>query len=228
MVSSLRKSLDAVVFDLDGTLIDSAPDLAACINRLMVREGRREVTLGEVKMMIGDGAPKLVERSFAATGAEIEAARRDALNASFLGDIEANGAVLTRPYPGVAETLQHLTEAGLKLGICTNKPRAATLAVLRQLGLADHFPIVVGGDEMNGIRKPDPRHLLATIEHLGAEPGRVMMVGDNGNDVQAARAAQVPVVVVAFGYARMPVEDLGADAVIEHFNQLPEALRRLS
>lgn len=223
-----RGPLEAVVFDLDGTLIDSAPDLAAAINRLLVREGRREMSLDEVVAMIGDGAPKLVELAFAATGEPIGGRPLAALRASFLEDIEANGAVLTRPYPGVAAVLERLAGAGLRLGVCTNKPGKATRAVLADLGLAGRFSAVLGGDELDGVRKPDPRHLLATLARLGVGPGRAAMVGDTRNDVVAARAAGMGVVVVAFGYARTPPGELGADAVIERFEELPEALRRLA
>ncbi len=228
MASRRPHPLEAVLFDLDGTLIDSAPDLAAALNRLLAGEGRRELSLGEVVAMIGDGAPKLIERAFAATGDGVEGRRLEALRAAFLADYEANGAVLTRPYPGVVETLERLTGEGLRLGLCTNKPGRATRAVLAELGLAGHFGAVLGGDELDGVRKPDPRHLLALLELLGAGPERAAMVGDSENDVAAARAAGLPVIVVAFGYAHAPPGELGAEAVIERFTQLPEALRRLA
>jgi phosphoglycolate phosphatase len=217
----------AVIFDLDGTLIDSAPDLRVALNHLLAEEGRRSLDLEAVKMMIGDGVQKLVERGFAATGEAAESGDLAALTERYLGFYEGHAADLTRPYPGAAEALAGLREAGYGLGICTNKPYAATLEILEELDLAEYFQAVAGGDSVPGARKPDPRHLLAVVEGLGARPETAVMVGDNKNDVNAARGAGMAVIVVSFGYPKMPIEELGADLIIEGFADLPGAIARL-
>jgi len=222
-----QRAVKAVVFDLDGTLIDSAPDLRTALNRLLAEENRRPLALDEVKMMIGDGARKLVERGFAATGQAADGDDVDALTGRFLAFYEGHAAEETRVYPGAADALQALQEAGYGLGLCTNKPHAATLEILAALGLGGYFRAVVGGDTVPGVRKPDPRHLLAALERLGAEPQQAVMVGDNRNDVAAARGAGLAVIVVSFGYPKMPVEELGADLIIDRFQDLPGAIGRL-
>ncbi len=222
-------SIEAVVFDLDGTLIDSAPDLRTAVNRMLAEKGRRTLGLGAVTAMVGDGVHKLVERALAATGKETptpgEIARA---TRRFLGFYEGHGAVLTRAYAGAVEALKCLRKDGYALGICTNTPHGATCGILAALDLEGYFSAVLGGDSLGGVRKPDPRHLLAAVERLGASPENAVMVGDTENDVAAARGAGVPVIAVAFGYARVPAEDLGADAVIGHFDELPDAIRRLA
>ncbi len=222
-------AINAVVFDLDGTLIDSAPDLRTAVNRMLAEKGRRALGLGAVTAMVGDGVHKLVERALTATGdgapagGELARATR-----RFIEFYEGHGAVLTRAYAGAVEALKCLRGEGYALGICTNKPQGPTREILDALGLGGYFSAVLGGDTLDGVRKPDPRHLLAAVERLGATPDRAVMVGDTENDVAAARGAGIPVIVVAFGYARVPVAELGADAVIGHFDELPEAIRRLS
>lgn len=222
-------AINAVVFDLDGTLIDSAPDLRTAVNRMLAEKGRRGLGLGAVTAMVGDGVHKLVERALAATGdgapagGEIARATR-----RFIEFYEGHGAVLTRAYAGAVEALKCLRDDGYALGICTNKPHGATCEVLGAFDLEGYFSAVLGGDSLDGVRKPDPRHLLAAVERLGATRGNAVMVGDTENDVAAARGAGVPVIAVAFGYAKVPVADLGADAVIGHFDELREAIRRLS
>ncbi len=222
-------SIEAVVFDLDGTLIDSAPDLRTAVNRMLADRGRRGLGLGAVTAMVGDGVHKLVERALAATGKETptdgEIARA---TRRFIDFYEGHGADLTRAYAGAVEALKCLRDEGYALGICTNKPHRATCGILGALDLEGYFSAVLGGDSLDGVRKPDPRHLLAVLERLGATRGNAVMVGDTENDVAAARGAGVPVIAVAFGYAKVPAAELGADAVIGHFDELPDAIRRLS
>lgn len=222
-----QHAVRAVVFDLDGTLIDSAPDLRTALNRLLTEENRRLLALDEVKMMIGDGAHKLVERGFAATGRAAGTGDLEVLTGRFLAFYEGHAAEQTRVYPGAAAALEALRGAGYGLGLCTNKPHAATLEILEALGLEGYFQVVLGGDSLPGVRKPDPRHLLAAVERLGAGPRQAVMVGDNRNDVAAARGAGMAVIVVSFGYPRMPVEKLGADLVIDRFTDLAGAIGRL-
>jgi phosphoglycolate phosphatase len=216
----------AVVFDLDGTLVDSAPDLANALNALLAEERRRPVALDDVKAMIGDGAAKLVERAFAATG-EAPDDGIDGLTARFLGHYEGHATDLTRPYPGVRETLDRLKADGLVLAVCSNKPEGPTREVLRDLDLDGYFAAVVGGDTIPGVRKPDPRMLQAVLDAVRVPPNAAAMVGDNANDVAVARALGVPVILRADGYTRVPAAELGADAIIDHFAELPDVLARL-
>lgn len=216
----------AVVFDLDGTLIDSAPDLQAAINRILAEAGRGPLAVEAVKAMVGDGVPKLVERAFAATGGLPD--DMAAWVARFGEDYENCGFPLTHPFAGTLAVLAQLRDAGLPLALCTNKPQVATEEILERLGLAGFFGAVIGGDAVPGMRKPHPGHLLAAIKALGVEPARSVMVGDHLNDLSCARGAGMPVVLCAYGYSRTPVQDMGADAVIERIEDLPAALAALA
>lgn len=216
---------NAVVFDLDGTLIDSAPDIAAALNRTLAEFGRRAATLDEVRAMVGDGAKGLIRDAFAATGeAADDALAAQALQRYLDNYFEAD----TSPdslYPGVRETLEGLAAAGVRLGLCTNKSERISRKVIEQVGLAHLFGAMAGGDSLP-VKKPDPGHLRHVADALGG--GRVAMVGDNGNDVKAARGCGFPVVALSYGYPRMPVAELGADLVIDRFSDLPAALRALA
>lgn len=214
-----------LVFDLDGTLIDSAPDLHAAVNRLLGAEGRRLLDYAELVRMVGDGVPVLVRRAYEATGGvpqdiDDKVERYHALYGAALAD-------RTVPFPGVVETLEALQAAGHRMAVCTNKPHRATVEILEALGLAGFFSTVAGGDSLP-VRKPDAGHLLGTLNMLGAKPGRAVMIGDSRNDVAVARNAGVPVIAVSYGYRREPVEELGADIVIDSFAEIPAALARLS
>jgi phosphoglycolate phosphatase len=213
---------DVLIFDLDGTLVDSAPDLHRSLNLVLAEQGRRPVSLADIRAMVGDGAAKLVERGFADTGEPVDPAARPALVERFLVHYSAGRHGLTQPFPGVAATLGHLQARGCRLGVCTNKPYRPTVDVLEILGLARFFDAVTGGDSL-AVRKPDPGHLLGTLDLLGGSPDRTVMIGDSANDVAVARAARVPVVLVAYGYTRVPATELGADAVIERFDDLLSA-----
>lgn len=216
--------LEAVVFDLDGTLVDTLPDLAAALNRLLAEEGQATLDQARILAMVGDGAPMLVARAFAEVGREVAGDEFTRLRRRYLEIYEGGLAHGSRPYPGVVEMLAALRAAGLRLAICTNKPEAPSHALLAALGLAGHFDAVVGGDTLE-VRKPHGRHLSETISRAGAHTA--VMIGDTPNDVAAARNAGVPVVAVSHGYAQIPAAELGADAVIDHFRELEDVLMRL-
>ena len=213
-----------LVFDLDGTLVDSVMDLRAALNEVLRERGHRALSRAEVKHMIGDGVPALVARALAASGAD--PAEAPMALPRFLEIYEANPTQLSRPYPGVSETLATLRRRGYRTAICTNKPQQATLAVMQGLDLLPLFDGVAGGDRFP-VRKPHPGHLLQLIAELGARPEASAMIGDNENDAAAARSAAVPLVLVRYGYARVEPESLMADALLDHFSELPGALERL-
>ena len=216
--------LKAVLFDLDGTLVDSAPDLAAALNRLLARAGYPSIALAEVQTMIGDGVPKLVERGFAVHRRALSPDEMERFADHFVADYEANATVATRPFPGAVETLVELKALGLALGVCTNKPEGATRAILAAFGMDSFFAAVIGGDTVPGRRKPDPEPLREALRRLGARAETAIMVGDSPNDVAAARALALPIVAVTFGYTRVPPDQLGADRLVGHFSELKQAL----
>jgi phosphoglycolate phosphatase len=215
---------DALVFDLDGTLVDSVPDLQAAVNAVLRELGRAPLSAEAVRGMVGDGTAMLVARALAASGGELPPGPP---HERFLELYEAAPAARTRPYPGVPATLAALRRAGCRLAVCTNKPQRATEGVLEALGLASLFDAVLGGDALP-VRKPDPAHVLAALAALGAGPARGVMIGDGENDAAAGRAAGLPVVLMTYGYAHAPLDELGADALLDRFADLPDRLRRLS
>jgi phosphoglycolate phosphatase len=183
------------VFDLDGTLVDSAPDLHAALDRLMSSRGQPGFRRAEVIAMIGDGAKVLVERALAARGAAFDEAALDA----FLLDYSANAAVETAPFDGIEQILVGLRAAGWRLAVCTNKPVAPAITLLQALDLAGFFVCVGGGDSYPS-RKPDPAHLLATLRDAGGDAAGAVMIGDHRNDMLAARGAGVPAIFAGWGY----------------------------
>lgn len=213
----------AILFDLDGTLVDSAPDLAATMNVLLERRGRRRLTLDDVRHMVGQGAKVLMERGMAATGEPASARDIDRMFDEFLAYYNQHIADESRVFPGVREALERLTDAGCALAVCTNKPEWPARRLLEELDLDGYFGAVVGGDTLK-VRKPDPEHLFECVRQLGTPPGRAIMVGDSRTDVDAARAAALPVVAVTFGYTPVPVSTFGPDVLIDHFDELWAAL----
>ena len=183
------------LFDLDGTLVDSVPDLAAALNRLLAARGRPPFGRGEVAAMVGDGAAALVAKAFAARATPPDPAALPA----FLADYGAHAVVGTRPYPGIPDALAALRDGGWTLAVCTNKTETAARTVLEGTGLAQ-FVTAVGGGDSFAARKPDPAHLRATLALVGGDAGRAVMVGDHHNDVAAADAAGIPCVFAAWGY----------------------------
>ena len=215
------RAAPTLLLDLDGTLVDSAPDLAACLNRLLASRGFAPLAPTAVVAMIGDGVGMLLQRGFAARDAVPDA---QAL-ADFMADYAAHLADATRPYPGAAAALARLRGAGWRLGVCTNKPEALARGVLAATGLLPAIAAIGGGDSFP-VRKPDPGHLRATLARAGGDPARAVMAGDHRNDILAARGAGLPSVFAAWGYGT-PEMAAGADAIAAGFAHLPGLVMRL-
>lgn len=213
-----------LLFDLDGTLVDTLPDLTNALNEVLRERGYAPLAAAEVKPMIGDGMSMLLQRGFAARGAD--AAEAAAVQARFIEVYEAGASNLSRPYPGVPETLAGLRARGYATAVCTNKPQHATAEVLRGMGLADLFDGYAGGDRF-AVRKPDPGHLLELVAALGGNAKRAAMIGDSENDALSARAAAIKLILMRYGYARIDPARLGADCVLDRFAELPQALAAL-
>jgi len=212
----------AVVWDLDGTLIDSAPDLAAALNAVLCRHGFEGHSVRAVRAMVGDGVEKLVERGFAVAGISPLPGAVPALAAEFMAAYVPHATAHTRPYPLVRRALQRLERAGLRQGICTNKPEGVSRRIAAELDLERYMGCIIGGDTTPA-KKPDPAPLAACLERLGVSPAYGVLIGDSAADVAAARALQMPVGVVSWGYSKMPAHFLGADFVVRH----PEDLAAL-
>jgi len=220
-IASVAGSL--LIFDLDGTLVDTVPDLADALNEVLQERDLPPFSPAEIKPMVGDGIPALVARGLAARGAD----QRDAAAlARFMAIYEANAARRSRTYPGVRDTLETLRALGFATAVCTNKAQRATHAVLQGLGLLGLFDAVAGGDRYP-VRKPDPGHLFRLIEEVGSDVAASAVIGDSENDAAAAHAARLPLVLMRYGYARTDPDRLGAAAVLDRFAELPAALARL-
>ncbi len=218
---------EALVFDLDGTLIDSAPDVCASVNRVLAAQGRRELTLAEAKDMVGWGGRVLIEKALALTGEPGTEEAIDATLNGFLATYAAHPVDHTTLYPGALEALETFKADGIAMGLCTNKPEATTRPVLEAMGLNGFFTVLSCGDAVPH-KKPDGRHVLHVVDALGASVETSAMVGDSENDITAAIDAGVKSVAVTFGYAHVPLEELGADALIDHFDELPRALAEIA
>lgn len=207
----------AVIFDLDGTLIDSAPDIHAAANRLMALHGFAAFTPDETRSFIGSGVPHFITCCLTARGRAGDGALRARMIEEFIADYET-AVTLTQVYPGVMGALDGLAEADLALGLCTNKPKGPAHAVLAHLGLDGYFPVIIGGDSLT-VRKPDPAPLQATAAALGARD--MVFVGDSEVDAETAARAGVPFVLYTEGYRKGPVERITHDRAFSDFTDLP-------
>jgi phosphoglycolate phosphatase len=215
-----------IAFDLDGTLVDTAPDLIGTLNLILAEHGHAGLPLIAARGIVGRGARAMLEQGFAAAGEALAPERMDALFDRFIDLYLGRIAHESRPYPGVVEALDDLAAAGARLAVCTNKRTDLSLALLDALDLTRRFAAVTGPDRAPAA-KPDPRHLLAAIEAAGGAPARAILVGDSQTDREAARAAGTPAVLVSYGYTDIPAADLAPEALIDHFAELPAAARRL-
>ncbi len=218
-----------VVFDLDGTLVDTAPDLVATLNVVFARIGLPEVAYGEARNMVGGGARKMIERGLAAEGRSLASADIDRLVRDFIAHYAAHIAERSRPFAGLEAALDRLAQGGCPLAVCTNKLEWLARRLLDALGLTQRFIAICGADTF-GLQKPDPLLLTCTIRRAGAPgapPGRAVMVGDSITDIAMGKEAGIPVIAVDYGYTETPVAELGADRVIGDLAELPSAVFEL-
>ena len=216
----------SIVFDLDGTLVDTAPDLVGMLNLILTQEGLAPLPMDEARRFIGHGAPRMIEQGLAAAGAAAEGERLNHLVERGRAHYLAHIADHSRPFPGAVEALTFLKNAGALLAICTNKQTYLSRALVEALGLTHLFDAIVGADAAPA-PKPDRRHLEAAVLAASGTLDRAIMVGDAATDADAARAAGVPLILVSFGYSETPAAELNPDILIDRFDQLPEACVRL-
>jgi len=216
-----------VVFDLDGTLVDTAPDLIETLNVVFTRDGLPPLDYAAARDMIGGGARRMIESALKLQGRVLTEGVVDRLFADFIAHYGAHVADRSQPFPGLDAALDRLAPRGCQFAVCTNKLESLSRLLLEALGLSRRFAAICGPDTF-GMQKPDPEILRRTIRATGGALQRAVMVGDSGTDIATARAAGVPVVAVDFGYSETPVRELGPDRVISHFDQLADAVFALA
>jgi phosphoglycolate phosphatase len=215
-----------IVYDLDGTLADTAGDLMGALNAVLSHEGLAPLPVENARSMLGDGARALIRRGFAASGRDLAPPRLEALFGDFLAHYNAHIADHTQLYPGVERALAAFARAGWRQAVCTNKVEGSARLLIEKLGVAGRFAFICGQDTF-GVGKPDRKPLLGTIAASGGVLARAIMVGDSVTDIKTARAAGLPVIAVDFGYTDVPVTELGPDRVISHFDELAGACAAL-
>ena len=216
-----------IVFDLDGTLIETAPDLAGALTTLLAEEGLAAPPYEKLRTLIGRGGRWMTQQALALAGHAPTDAELDRLFERMLVLYLARIADESRPFPGAVEAMDALTARGAILAVCTNKRTALSIPLFDALGLTSRFAAIIGAD-LAPAPKPDPRHLLMTISEAGGDPARSILVGDTESDTLAARAAGIPCIVTDFGYSQVPAIELGGHAVISHFDQLTTVITDLA
>lgn len=216
-----------IVFDLDGTLVDTAPDLIGALNFVLEREGVPPLPLPSARNMIGAGARRLIERGLEREGRTVRAEDVARMTADFIDYYAAHIAEASRPFEGLDDALDHLAARGFRFAVCTNKLEGLSRRLLDQLGLTARFAAICGADTF-GVSKPDPAILRQTVARAGTELSATIMVGDAGTDIGVARRAGVPVIGVSYGYTDVPIAELKPDRLIHHLSELPLAAQELS
>jgi phosphoglycolate phosphatase len=212
-----------IVFDLDGTLIDTAPDLIDTLNVVFAREGLPPVAYETARNLIGGGARAMIVRGIEAESRVLEPPKIEQMFDDFITYYSAHIADRSQPFPGLIDALDALTVFGCRFAVCTNKLERLSVLLLEKLKLADRFEAICGQDTFS-IQKPDPEILRRTIAAAGGNPRRAIMIGDSATDIRTARAAGIPVVAVDFGYSERPVSEFEPDRIISHFAQLPAVI----
>lgn len=216
-----------VAFDLDGTLVDTAPDLLGALNVILVEQGMAPAPMSAVRQLVGHGLRGMLIRAYAMADRAIGEDQVAVLRPRVVEIYRDRIAEESRPFPGCLEALARLRARGAKLAVCTNKPEGLARMLLDQLDMTPWFDAVVGGDTLP-VQKPDPAPLLEAVARCGGDPARAVLVGDASPDTGAATAAGVPCVVCAFGYNDLPAAELGGEAAIDHFDDLVEAIARIA
>lgn len=214
-----------LVFDLDGTLVDTAPDLVAATNHVLEHRGRAPIDGAALREFVGHGALRMIQEALGADGRELSQHELHELFDRFLAYYEANIAVGSRPFDGLLTALDRCTAAGARLAVCTNKSERLARQLLDKLEMSSRFAAITGRDTFD-VFKPDPEHLLGTIRLAGGDRTRAVMIGDSNVDIETAKAASVPVIAVNFGYSYAPVEQFGPDVIIGHYDELYDAIAR--
>ena len=215
--------MTTLVFDLDGTLVDTAPDLLAAVNATLAADGRDGVSRADLDHLVGRGGRAMLARAFAERGRELSDDKLDAMLPEFLARYRATIPGASRPYPGVVAALERFAEWGHLLAVCTNKYEGLSRSLLDALELSDRFAAICGADTFD-VRKPDPGHILRTIEAAGGRADDAVMIGDSINDIEAARRAGVPSIGVPYGYTDTPMVELAPDALVPGFDEIDDAL----
>jgi len=212
-----------VVFDLDGTLVDTAPDLVATLNVVMAREGIPSVPYDDARLMVGGGARRMIEMTLQRSGRTVPHVDTERMFNDFIAYYAAHIADHSKPFPGLNRALDTLAARGYRFAVCTNKLEGLSKLLLDELGLSARFAAICGQDTF-GIQKPNPEILRRTIKQASGSPARAILVGDSRTDLDTARAASVPMIAVDFGYTDVPVAQLAPDWVISHYEALPAAV----
>ena len=215
-----------IVFDLDGTLVDTAPDLIDTLNLVFAREGLAPVDYATARNLIGGGARAMITRGLEAEGKALDPAKVEQMFADFIAHYSAHIADRSQPFPGLSAALDLLAGRGFRFAVCTNKLERLSIRLLEQLKLAGRFKAICGQDTF-GIQKPDPEILRRTITAAGGNPACAVMIGDSDTDIRTARATGIPVIAVDFGYSEHPIAHLAPDRIISHFDQLATAIAAL-
>lgn len=226
IVREIMSSQPIILFDLDGTLVDTAPDLAATMNALLTRYGRPNLDIPAIRNIVGEGARNLMARAWRETGEPASAELLDELFDAFLDYYLDHLSDFSKPFPGLDGVLARLGNSPARVGICTNKPEHASHALLRELNLAHHFETVIGGDTL-ATRKPDAAPILECIRRLDGQIANAVLIGDSKTDIHAARAAKIPVVAVSFGYSNEPIMNFEPDFLIDHLDDLTPTLGQI-
>lgn len=223
----IASRFDTVLYDLDGTLIESAKDMQVAVSRVLADHGLPPATEADMRAFMGQGSKVTMDRAFTKYGRKLDEAALSAVTREFVRYYEADPISNTIAFPGVVETVQRFARLGLKQGVCTNKFERPSRTILEHLKLMPPITDVAGADTFP-VRKPDPKHILMLLERMGGSAQRAVMVGDSIHDLEAAHAAGLPAVLVSWGYTDRPASELGADAVIERFDALPRALEQIA